>query len=89
MNKPLHKDPSFWIVAIVALGFANAGQLSLAVPWFKEKLLAMRPAPRTPLSAGQGVNAFRAEAQPDLDYSKKTKGRGRTRKRSRTCPSKS
>jgi uncharacterized protein (TIGR03435 family) len=74
MNKPLHKDPSFWIVAIVALGFANVAQLSLALPWFKQKLLAMQPAPRMPIDTGQSVDAgrFVVATNPELDYSRKT-----------------
>lgn len=75
MDKPLHKDLSFWIVAVVALGFANVAQLSIALPWFKAKVVAMRPAPRSPAATGQAMNGagvFGVEATPELDFSRKT-----------------
>jgi hypothetical protein len=34
VNKPLHKDLSFWIVAVVLVGAASAAQLYYGIPWF-------------------------------------------------------
>ena len=69
MKKPLHKDPSFWIVAITLVGAANVAQFNFGVPWLREKMAAGRPAPRI-TNAVPVMNAF--NARPDLDYSKKT-----------------
>lgn len=71
MKKPLHKDRSFWIVAITLVGAANLVQFNLGVPWLRERVAAMRPAPRAtnamPLAGGFAFN------QPaNLDYGKKT-----------------
>ena len=68
-NKPLHKDLSFWIVAVVLVGATSAAQLYFGVPWFTERLALAQPAPHS----GQPVQAdagFRQE--PNLDLRKKT-----------------
>ena len=69
MNKPLHKDPSFWIVAITLVGAANVAQINFGVPWLREKVAASRPAPRmaNAVPVMNGINE-----RPDLDFSKKT-----------------
>ena len=67
--KPLHKDLSFWIVAVVLVGAASATQLYFGIPWFTQRLVQVQPAPRS----GQPVRAdtgFRQE--PNLDLRKKT-----------------
>src|ERR1035437_6289038 len=67
--KPLHKDLSFWIVAVVLVGAASAAQLYFGVPRFTQRLALAQPAPRS----GQMVRAdtgFRQE--PNLDLRKKT-----------------
>jgi len=67
--KPLHKDLSFWIVAMVLVGAASATQLYFGIPWFTQRLAQVQPAPRS----GQMVRAdtgFRQE--PNLDLRKKT-----------------
>jgi len=73
MSKPLHKDPSFWIVVVTLVGAANLAQIYFGVPWFQEKLRAARPAPRAPdapvQAAQRGDVIFQ---QPGLDYSKKS-----------------
>jgi uncharacterized protein (TIGR03435 family) len=69
MNKPLHKDPSFWIVAVVLVVAADVAQFYFGFPWFTEKIAAMRPAPRTPPGV-QDPTAIRVDEQ--LDTSKKT-----------------
>lgn len=45
-NKPLLKDPSFWIVVITLVGAVNLAQLYYGLPWLAEKWQASRPAPR-------------------------------------------
>jgi hypothetical protein len=45
--KPLHKDLSFWVVAVVLVGAASATQLYFGVPWFSQRLAQARPAPRS------------------------------------------
>jgi len=51
VNKPLQKDPSFWIVAVVLVGAAVASQLYFGIPWFAQRLEQSRLAPRImPLS---------------------------------------
>ena len=69
MNKPLHKDLSFWIVAITLVGAANVAQINFGVPWLREKMAASRPAPRM-AAAVPVMNGI--DERPDLDYSKKT-----------------
>jgi uncharacterized protein (TIGR03435 family) len=68
-NKPLHKDFSFWIVAVVLVGAASATQLYFGLPWFTQRLAQVQPAPRSglPVRADTG---FRQE--PNLDLRKKT-----------------
>jgi uncharacterized protein (TIGR03435 family) len=68
MSKPLHKDISFWTVAIVLAGAANVAQFSFAVPWFKQRRSESKPAPRNVTGNAQPMQAFR----PDLDFSKKS-----------------
>jgi hypothetical protein len=46
MSKPLHKDLSFWIVAITLVTAANVAQLYFAVPWLQGRVAASRSAPR-------------------------------------------
>ena len=71
MNKPLYKDPSFWIVALTLIGAANLAQFYYGVPWLKQRVAASRPAPRMTNDAPSGpMNAVMT--RPDLDYSKKT-----------------
>jgi hypothetical protein len=50
-DKPLQKDLSFWIVAVVLVGAATAAQLYFGVPWFAQRLAQVRPAPRSLTSA--------------------------------------
>jgi len=69
MSKPLHKDPSFWIVVVTLIGAANVAQFYFGVPWLREKVVASRPAPRA-TNAVQVVNALNQPA--NLDYGKKT-----------------
>ena len=64
-NKPLHKDPSFWIVAVTLLGAATVAQLYFGIPWFTQRLALARPAPRTVASQPDVV-------RPNLDFSKKS-----------------
>ncbi len=45
--RPLHKDVSFWIVAVVLVGAASAAQLYFGVPWFSQRLALVQPAPRS------------------------------------------
>ena len=68
-NKPLHKDLSFWIVAVVLAGAASATQLYFGVPWFSQRLAQARPAPR-PAPQVQTETRLRQEA--NLDVRKKT-----------------
>jgi uncharacterized protein (TIGR03435 family) len=69
MNKPLHKDLSFWIVVVTLVGAADVAQLYFGLPWFKERILAAQPAART-TNLVQVVDAFNQPA--NLDVSKKT-----------------
>ncbi|HEX9045681.1 MAG TPA: hypothetical protein VF988_01530 [Verrucomicrobiae bacterium] len=46
VNKPLHKDLSFWIVAVTLVGAATATQLYFGIPWFADRLAQAQPAPR-------------------------------------------
>jgi uncharacterized protein (TIGR03435 family) len=69
MSKPLHKDLSFWIVVVTLVGAADVAQLYFGLPWFKDKIVAAQPAPRTENPA-QVVDAFNQPA--NLDVSKKT-----------------
>lgn len=55
-NKPLHKDPSFWIVAVVLVGAASAAQLYFGVPWFSQRLAQMQPAPRSAPAVQKKLN---------------------------------
>jgi uncharacterized protein (TIGR03435 family) len=64
-NKPLQKDPSFWIVAVTLVGAATVAQLYFGIPWFTQRLARARPAPRT-------VQSQPDVARPTLDFSKKT-----------------
>lgn len=68
-NQPLHKDPSFWIVAVVLVGAASATQLYFGVPWFSQRLAQAQPAPRSvqPVQADAGVHQ-----DSNLDLRKKT-----------------
>lgn len=65
-NKPLLKDPSFWIVVITLMGAANLAQLYYGLPWFTGKWRESQPAPRI----RQAATPFAGEA--NLDLSKKT-----------------
>lgn len=47
VDKPLQRDPSFWIVAVVLVGAATALQLYFGVPWFQQRLALVKPAPRS------------------------------------------
>lgn len=71
MNKPLHKDPSFWIVALVSLGFAVWGQWTVGAPWVTARLQEMQPAVRMPVP-DRPSSPFDNPQRPELDYSKKT-----------------
>lgn len=59
-NKPLHKDLSFWIVAVVLVGTASAAQLYFGIPWFSQRLAQARPAPRPTLAVQRNLTATNA-----------------------------
>ncbi len=67
-DKPLHKDPSFWIVAVVLVSAASATQLYYGIPWFTQRLLQAQSAPRS-MQFQAGAPSGQT---PDLDTSKKT-----------------
>lgn len=46
-GKPLHKDLSFWIVAVTLVGAATGIQLYFGLPWFSQKYLQAHHAPRS------------------------------------------
>ena len=71
MNKPLHKDPSFWIVAVVSLGFAVWGQWTVGAPWVTARLKEMKPAERMPVP-DRPSSPFDNPQRPELDFTKKT-----------------
>ena len=54
MNKPLHKDPSFWIVAVTLVVAADAAQFHFGSLWFAQKLAQRKPAPRVALNSSTG-----------------------------------
>jgi len=64
MNKPLHKDLSFWIVAVVLVVAANLTQLYFAVPWFAGKIVQMRHAPRITPQARSSVVSYTQPTNP-------------------------
>lgn len=70
VNKPLHKDLSFWIVAVTLVGAATATQLYFGLPWFSQRLAQSRPAPR-PVQSDL-VRAEINQTAPGLDLKKKT-----------------
>lgn len=73
MSKPLHKDISFWTVAIVLVGAANILQLSHGIPWFKQRLADSKPAPRSPAPEPRlAAQTFLLQQQQQLDFGKKT-----------------
>jgi uncharacterized protein (TIGR03435 family) len=72
MSKPLHKDASFWIVAITLVGVANVVQLNLGVPWLQQRAAAIRPAPRATNIVDQARGGLVLNQPTDLDYRKKT-----------------
>ncbi len=65
-SKPLHKDPSFWIVVVVVGVTVNALQIRYGLPWFQRRLAQVQPAPRVQ------PDQARDFAGPDLDWRKKT-----------------
>ena len=71
MNKPLHKDPSFWIVALTLVGAANVAQFNFGIPWLHEKIVASKPAPRM-TNAVPSMNRVAFNQPENLDNSKKT-----------------
>lgn len=64
MNKPLHKDPSFWIVAVVLVVAADLTQLRYGVPWFLNKVMQMQSAPRMTPQARPSVVSYRQPTNP-------------------------
>jgi hypothetical protein len=73
MSKPLHKDPSFWIVAITLVVAVDLVQLNFGVPWLQARKADLRPAPRMTNVVTQSRVATRGiDQDPNLDYSKKT-----------------
>ena len=71
MNKPLHKDRSFWIVAITLVVAANVAQFNFGVPWLQEKMASSRPAPRM-TNAAPTMGRSGMVQQENLDLRKKT-----------------
>ena len=55
MSKPLHKNPSFWIVAVTLVVAADVAQFYFGVPWLTQKLAGDKQAPRIALGPASGV----------------------------------
>jgi uncharacterized protein (TIGR03435 family) len=72
MNKPLLKDPSFWIVAVTLVAAADLIQLNFGVPWLQQRAAAVRPAPRMTNIVMQAQSGPVSEQTANLDYGKKT-----------------
>ena len=70
VDKPLHKDLSFWIVAVTLVGAATATQLYFGLPWFSQRLAQSRPAPRSVQSDQARANINQTAS--NLDLKKKT-----------------
>ena len=66
VNKPLHKDLSFWIVAVVLVSAASATQLYYGIPWFNQRLAQARPAPRS-VQAMTVTGVAKGQAHPNLN----------------------
>jgi len=66
VNQPIHKDVSFWIVAVTLVGAATAVQLYFGLPWFSQKYAQSQPAPRSkPDMNFSGLTVNQTPPNPD------------------------
>lgn len=72
MSKPLHKDPSFWIVVITLIAAADLVQLNFGVPWLQKRKAELKSAPRMTNMVMQARAGLNSNPDPNLDYGKKT-----------------
>lgn len=70
-NKPLHKDISFWIVAVVLVGAASATQLYFGIPWFTQRLAQVQPAPHLVSDVPRNTNLTATNAAVEMRAIKK------------------